>query len=72
MPIRSTTYSQLKRDIENLQNELEFAEKDDQYHEMAADIRLVYDSFVDVGFTEDQAWEIVRTIINNGTMPKHS
>ena len=72
MPMNSITKYQLKDEIKNLENELKLAEKNEHYHQTAADIRNTYNAFVDAGFTEDQAWEIIKIIINNGTMPKHS
>ena len=72
MPIRSITKTQLEDEIQNLKKQIRDVEKCEQHYQAAADIRDVYDSFVEVGFTEDQAWEIVKIIINNGIVPKHS
>lgn len=43
--------------------EEELAEKQAQYEEAAVSLRMIYDSFVEVGFTTEQAFRLVLTLI---------
>lgn len=43
--------------------EEELAEKQAQYEEAAVNLRMMYDSFVGVGFTTEQAFRLVLTLI---------
>ena len=43
--------------------EEELAEKQAQYEEAAVNLRMIYDSFVEVGFTTKQAFRLVLTLI---------
>lgn len=56
---------QKKNEIEDLKKELAKAEKYKQYDDMAGEIKAVYDSFVNAGFDEDQAYEILIILLQN-------
>lgn len=56
---------QKKSEIEDLKKELEKAEKYKQYDDMAGEIKAIYDSFVNAGFNEDQAYEIMIILLQN-------
>ena len=56
---------QKKNEIEDLKKELAKAEKYKQYDDMAGEIKAIYDSFVNAGFDEDQAFVLLNTMINN-------
>ena len=55
-----------KRDeIEELKKELVKVEKYKQYDDMAGEIKAIYDSFVNAGFNNDQAYEILIILLQN-------
>lgn len=56
---------QKRAEIEDLKKELEKAEKYKQYDDMAGEVKAIYDSLVNAGFSEDQAFVLLNTMINN-------
>ena len=56
---------QKKNEIEELKKELVKVEKYKQYDDMAGEIKAIYDSFVNAGFNEDQAYEIMIILLQN-------
>jgi hypothetical protein len=74
MPTYSTskTKSELVAEIEELKKQLDKKKEEEKYDDIATDMRNMYNSFVYAGFTEDQAWELVRTVFENGTKQKYS
>lgn len=56
---------QKRAEIEELKKELVKAEKYKQYDDMAGELKAIYDSFVNAGFNEDQAFVLLNTMINN-------
>ena len=74
MPTYSTskTESELVTEIEELKKQLDKKKEEEKYDDIATDMHNMYNSFVYVGFTEDQAWELVRTVFENGTKQKYS
>jgi hypothetical protein len=74
MPTYSTskTKSELVAEIEKLKKQLDKKKEEEKYDDIATDMRNMYNSFVNAGFTEDQAWELVRTVFENGTKQKYS
>lgn len=53
------TKNELMAEIEELKKGLAKLKKYEQYAESAEDIKAIYNSFVDAGFTEDQAFTLV-------------
>ena len=47
-----------KNEISRLEGELKKVEEHDKNVELARSIRYLYESYIEVGFTEEQAWEI--------------
>lgn len=43
------------------------SEKVESFHKAATDLHLMYDAFVESGFSEDQAWELTKMFFNNTT-----
>ena len=74
MPSQSTskTKSELVAEIEELKKQLDKKKEEEKYDDMTTDIRNLYNSFINAGFTEDQAWELVRTVFENGTKQNYS
>ena len=64
------TKAELEVEIKLLKNELNAQSKKEQLDKAATELRDTYDSFVKAGFSEEQAWEITRTLIDNGTSKK--
>lgn len=56
---------QKRAEIEELKKELVNVEKYKQYDDMAGEIKAIYDSFVNAGFNEDQAYEILIILLQN-------
>ena len=56
---------QKKNEIEELKKELVKVEKYKQYDDMAGEIKAIYDSCVNAGFNEDQAYEILIILLQN-------
>lgn len=56
---------QKKNEIEDLKKELEKTEKHKQYDDAADKLKAIYDSLVNIGFSEDQAFMLLNTMINN-------
>lgn len=56
---------QKRAEIEDLKKELEKAEKYKQYDDAAGEMKAMYDSFVNAGFNEDQAFTILMTMLQN-------
>ena len=56
---------QKKSEIEDLKKELEKAEKYKQYDDAAGELKAIYDSLVNIGFGEDQAFVLLNTMIAN-------
>ena len=66
------TKAELEAEIKDLKTQLDAKKKEGQYDDTATELHNMYQSFVKAGFTEEQSWELTKTIINNGTKPKHS
>lgn len=57
-------------EIEKLENEIERLEKSDKYKESADELKAMYDSYVEAGFNENQAFALAHTLLSNATKPK--
>lgn len=57
------TFQAAAEEAEAARAEEELAEKQAQYEEAAVNLRMIYDSFVEVGFTTEQAFRLVLTLI---------
>ena len=68
----SKTKSELIAEIEGLKKQLDEQKEVEKHDDMAREMRYMYHSFVKNGFTEDQAWELVRTCFDNITKQKNS
>lgn len=66
------TKAELEAEIKDLKTQLDNRAKVEQYEKAAEDIHNLHVAFITVGFTEEQAWELTKNIVNNGTQPKHS
>ena len=53
--------------IATLKCELEKANRVESKDNAAVELYEMYESYVKAGFTEEQAWELTKIIINNGT-----
>lgn len=58
---------QKNEELKNLKSEVEKLEKYKKYDDCANEIRAMYQSFVNSGFTEEQAFEILTITLNNST-----
>lgn len=67
----------LKADTErakaNYENEIAMAteraeqfEKENQFRNAANDLFRLYRNYIDVGFTDEQAWELVKSLVAKG------
>lgn len=64
------TKAQLEAEIAELRLQLNSQTKAEKYDDAATDIYNMYQSFIKAGFSDEQAWELVKTITNNGTTRK--
>ena len=60
------TKAQLEAEIKERRLELDSQDNREENIKTAASIKDIYDSYVIVGFTEEQAWEIVKAMLANG------
>lgn len=56
---------QKKSEIDELKKELEKAEKYKQYEDAAGELKAAYDSFVNAGFDEGQAFVLITIMLQN-------
>lgn len=61
---------QKNSEIERLENEIKKLEQIDKYKESGEELKAMYDSYVQVGFSENQAFMLIHTLLNNATKPK--
>lgn len=68
------TRAELEKEIADNQNqikalkcELEKAYRVENKNESATELYEMYQSFITAGFTEEQAWELTKIIIDNST-----
>ncbi len=54
-------------EMRKLEQEREDALKTEKFDEGATELKNMYDSYVRAGFTEEQAWELVKIIMSNTT-----
>jgi hypothetical protein len=59
-----------RNQIDALKYELEKANRVESKDNVAVELREMYESYVKAGFTEEQAWELTKIIINNSTMKR--
>lgn len=59
-----------KKDIASAQKEMEAADRKENMDKAAKELYDQFKSFKDAGFSADQAWELTRIIVSNGTKPK--
>ena len=58
---------QKNKELKSLKSEVKKLENYRKYDDCANEIRTVYQSFVNSGFTEEQAFEILTITLNNQT-----
>lgn len=54
-----------RHEIDALKCELEKVNRIDKKNECAAELYEMYQSFITVGFTQKQAWELMKTIVKS-------
>lgn len=50
-----------------LEQQREEAIKAEKHDEAAQELHNLYDSYIRAGFSEEQAWELTKIIVSNGT-----
>ena len=60
-------HKQQTEEIKQLEEEREKALNEEKFDEAAEELHNMYNSYVKAGFTEDQAWELVKIIMSNST-----
>lgn len=58
---------QKNEELKNLKAEVEKLEQYKKYDDCANEVRAMYQSFVNSGFSEEQAFEILTITLNNST-----
>mgnify|MGYP000866498244 CR=1 FL=1 len=64
------TKAELEQEIKELKQQLESAKTKESYDNSAKETKAMYDSYVKAGFTEEQAWTIIMTLISNATQKR--
>jgi uncharacterized protein YlxW (UPF0749 family) len=64
------TKAQLEQEIKDLKGQLESVSKDEQNDKAAQELRSVYESYIRAGFTDEQAWTLVITLVSNATQKR--
>lgn len=59
----SAARERFNEEVGRLREQLRQEETDEKNREVAELTRKVYQSYIDAGFTEDQAWEIFITLL---------
>lgn len=54
-------------EMRSLEEQRENALKAEKYDESAKELYNMYTSYINAGFTEEQAWALTLTIVQNGT-----
>lgn len=72
MPTQNKTKAELEAEIKDPKAQLDAKSAEEKYDDCAKDLHNMYISYIKAGFTEEQAWELTKTIVTNGTAPKHS
>lgn len=60
-------YKKQTEEMKALEEKRDEALKEEQYDEAAVELHNMYDSYIKAGFTEEQAWELTKIVVNNGT-----
>ena len=66
------TKAELEVEIRELKAQLSEQSKVEQFDKCATDMRNVYESYINAGFTEKEAWEIFITQVSGAAQPKRS
>ena len=64
------TKAQLEQEIKDLKGQLESVSKDEQNDKAAQELRNAYESYIRAGFTDEQAWTLVITLVSNATQKR--
>lgn len=54
-------------EMRSLEEQRENALKAEKYDESSKELHNMYTSYINAGFTEEQAWALTLTIVQNGT-----
>lgn len=54
------------------QKELQRIQLERDCHDTAHSIKVMYDSYIEEGFTEEQAWELVKIAVSGASQPKRT
>lgn len=60
-------YKKQTEEMKALEEKRDEALKEEQYDEAAVELHNMYDSYIKAGFTEEQAWELTKIVVTNGT-----
>lgn len=60
----------LKKQLSSAQEEMNTADRVEGKEKAATELYEQYEAFKVAGFTDEQAWELLRIIVDNNTQPK--
>ena len=63
MPDTKKTKRELLAEIEELRNQVQRENQKEETVKAAQQVRDLYESYIEVGFTPKQAWELTRSIV---------
>lgn len=58
-----STKAHCESEIERLTEEAKQFDKRESFHTAACDLKDLYESYLVVGFTEEQAWELIKILV---------
>jgi len=63
----SELHKKQTEEMRTLEEQREQAIKAEKHDEAAQELHNLYDSYIRAGFSEEQAWELTKIIVSNGT-----
>jgi hypothetical protein len=66
------TKAELEAEIKELKAQISDQEKVEQCDKAASNLRRMYDSFINAGFTAEQAWEMLTIQLKGAVQPKRT
>ena len=64
--MENKTLQQLRLEIESLQAQLKARQQEDIYNEPARQLAMIMQAFINNGFTEEQAYELIVALVKGG------
>lgn len=63
MALSNTRLEEIRFELKELSKEEKLIREHDEYLDYTTRIRSIYDAFLEVGFTEEQTWDAIMTLL---------